>query len=174
MTQRACDHHAVFEEVPRLRLLSLARSLPRNFVCFRHGAYCGLTRGGPLAAEKPSPHRNPQLRLPRKNPLTHQSKFASCSNNAASAPQGFAFSPSAICCASTRCWSLHHFIYKRLWSFVLLMDLQACMFPRAANDLHVRRRWATYHALKAPLLRDNPRKTSGMSHACAVPNTVQR
>ena len=93
MTQRACDHPAVFQELPRLRLLSLARSLPRNFVCFRHGAYCGLTRGGPLAAEKPSPHRNPQLRLPRKNPLTHQSKFASCSNNAASAPSAI-LSPS--------------------------------------------------------------------------------
>ena len=54
------------------------------------------------------------------------------------------------------------------------MDLQACMFPRAANDLRVRRNGAMYHALNAPLFRRNSRKTSGMSHACVVPNRVQR
>ena len=31
-----------------------------------------------------------------------QSKFSSCSIDAASAPQGDAFPPSAICCATTR------------------------------------------------------------------------
>ena len=59
----------------------------------------GFTRGVPLVAEKPTPFRNCGTGT---GTLITQDKFSSCSNDAASAPQGAAFSPSAICCATTR------------------------------------------------------------------------
>ena len=77
-----------------LLLMLLLLFLPRSLLLL---LLLGSTRGPtPFRKKNVPPKKNvPQLR-------SNQSTFSSCSNDAASAPQGAAFSPSAICCATTR------------------------------------------------------------------------
>jgi hypothetical protein len=77
-----------------LLLMLLLLFLPRSLLFL---LLLGFTRGPtPFRKKKTFREKNvPRLR-------SNQSTFSSCSNDAASAPQGAAFSPSAICCATTR------------------------------------------------------------------------
>ena len=77
-----------------LLLMLLLLFLPRSLLLL---LLLGFTRGPtPFRKKNHSAKKNvPQLRF-------NQSTFSACSNDAASVPQGAAFSPSAICCATTR------------------------------------------------------------------------